>query len=246
LGQADELTERARVLADGRTAILRVGAAASTIQRIMPRLLARHRKKWAHVESYLIQGGSQSLLPALENGEIDIAITRYATTDVHGACPLFPTHIIAVVGRRHRLAGRATADVSDLANERLLIAPPDTTSRSLFEQACLAERVRPRIVLESHELNSLVAMADGGQGVAIVPSTVDISNYAVNVMALVHDGKPLGSWTSIVRDLRRALPDYVQAFVAEALAGLGRDYPGRELALPPLPAPLRNLAAARA
>lgn len=231
LSDVEEIAEHARLLAAGKTSILRVGGAANLIERVLPEVLRRYRLRWPQVEVLLKPEGGSALLIALERGEIDIAITRYAQTAFLGAELAFPLYVLAAVPRGHRFARQKSVSIFDLGKERVLVAPSSVTSRSLFEAACQESGIRPRIALESHELNALVALAEADQGVAVIPSSVDVRGRSIAAVPVFHRNKPLASWTGLVWDRRREQPQFARDFVREAAAYLRKNYPGKDLKL---------------
>lgn len=239
LSEAEAIAEHARLLGTGKTSILRVGVSANMIESALPAVLKRYRARWPNVEIVLKTEGGSALLTALERGEVDIALTRYAQSDFLASRPAFPVYILAALPRGHRLSRQRSLSILDLAGERLLVAPPSVTSRRLFESACQSSQVRPRVALETHELNALVALAEADQGIAVIPSTVDTTGRSVTALPIFHDGKPLASWMALVWGVHREQPDYAKGFVRLACETLGKVYPGRDLGLPiPNPQPL--------
>ena len=134
---------------------------------------------------------------------------------------------------------RATIEVVDLAHEPLLLLNRDFGTRQLFDAACRITHIRPRGVMESNEVHSLIALAEAGHGIAVVPSTVRLVSRKIRIMPIVQDGKSLGTWSAVVWDLRRSLPVYGEAFIAELEAYTRRTFPGKQFnaAAPPLPRP---------
>ena len=137
--------------------------------------------------------------------------------------------------------GRAARaiEVVDLADEPLLLLNRDFGTRQLFDAACRITHIRPRGVMESNEVHSLIALAEAGHGIAVVPSTVRFVSRKIRIMPIVQDGKSLGTWSAVVWDLRRSLPVYGEAFIAELEAYTRRTFPGKQFnaAAPPLPRP---------
>jgi DNA-binding transcriptional LysR family regulator len=113
----------------------------------------------------------------------------------------------------------------------------DFGSRQLFDAACRIAQFHPRVVLESREPHSLVALAEAGQGVAIVPSTVTFLSQKIWIMPLLHEGRSLGAWGGLAWDPRRSLPKYATSFMEELTAQIARSAPGRRFdrLAPPLP-----------
>jgi DNA-binding transcriptional LysR family regulator len=53
-------------------------------------------------------------------------------------------------------------------------------------------------VLESNAVHSLIALAEAGHGIAVVPSTVRFMSRKIQIMPIVQDGKSLGTWSAVV------------------------------------------------
>lgn len=240
LSDAEALAEHASQLAAGKTSALRIGGTTNFIDRVLPEVLRRYRLRWPRVEIYLQPMEGPALFSALERGEIDVAITRYAHSAFLEAELAFPLYVLAVLASGHRLCKRPSLAVQDLRSERVLIGPSSVVSRRLFESACRASGIRPRISFESIEFNALIALAEAQQGVAVVPSTADWRGRAVNALPLHHRGKPLGSWTALVWHKRREQPQHAKDFVRQACRQLKSNYPGSDLDLPLPEAPTRS------
>jgi len=114
----------------------------------------------------------------------------------------------------------------------------------LFDAACRIAHVQPRLVLESAEPNSLIALAEAGHGVAIVPSTVRFVSKGIRFLPILQKGKSLGTWSSVVWDGRRELPVYATSFIEELAAHVRHSFPGKrfEKIAPPVPVPRHHAA----
>src|SRR4029078_6659209 len=86
------------------------------------------------------------------------------------------------------------------------------TAHRLFAAACRLSKVHPKIVLESRASHTLLALAETGQGVAIVPSLQRTDRYKGRVARITHSGKPIRERIAIHWDRRRPLPPYAVTF----------------------------------
>ena len=93
-----------------------------------------------------------------------------------------------------------------------LLLPSGYSVRRLFDAACRLAKVHPKIVLESRASHTLLALAETGQGVAIVPSLQRTDRYKVRVARITHSGKPIRERVAIHWDRRRPLPPYAVTF----------------------------------
>jgi hypothetical protein len=85
----------------------------------------------------------------------------------------------------------------------------------------------------------LVTLAEAGQGIAVVPSTMRFGSRKVLILPLLRAGKSLGTWGGVAWDPRRSLPVYAASFMEELTAFAARSSPGKRFAkrAPPLPRP---------
>jgi DNA-binding transcriptional LysR family regulator len=87
----------------------------------------------------------------------------------------------------------------------------------MFDAACRVARVEPNIALESRSPHTLLALAEAGHGIAIIPSLLRTDRYSLRIARVTHRGKPLREPLVIQWDSRRPIPPYAKSF-CEALA----------------------------
>jgi LysR family nitrogen assimilation transcriptional regulator len=92
----------------------------------------------------------------------------------------------------------------------------------LFDAACRLADVEFNILLESRAPHTLLALAEAGQGVAIIPSLLRTDRYALKIVRVTHRRKPLRERFAIQWDKRRPLSPYAEGF-CEALAQYMRE-----------------------
>jgi DNA-binding transcriptional LysR family regulator len=239
LAHAEALTERARSLVSGGTGLLRVGATPQAMQSVLARFLSNFHRARPGVDVRLTEDGGVRLYELVERGDLHVALSGILAGHLLQSRPLFPIRVLAVMAPRPKWRRRTTIEVTELASEPLLLLTREFGSRQLFDAACRIAHLQPRVVLESREPHSLITLAEAGQGVAIVPSTVQFVSKRVQIAPLLQGGMSLGVWGGVAWDPRRALPIYATRFIEDLAAYAARNVPGRrfERIGPPLPAP---------
>lgn len=227
LMDADSLVARARALKGGDTGILRVGATPMTVESTLSPFLARYRLRHPGVEVHFVEDGGIRLLDRLDHGDIHLGLI--VPDERFRSRMLYPVCDIAVLWDKHRLSRRRTLDVTELAQEPLLLLHRSFGSRQWFEDACSAAHVRPRVLMESAAPHSIIALAAVGYGIAVVPSTAVVPSRGVRAMPLVHRGAPVGKPMTIAWHPQRLLAPYAERFVEELAAFCRRNYPGRDV-----------------
>lgn len=238
LAAVDSFSDRARTLKSGETGILRVGATPQTLESLLPGFLARYRRSHPGVEVHLIEDGAPQLLTRLEQGEFHLAVTMAGHEGLRSRL-LFPVRVLAVMPAAHRLRRPASLEVTNLAGEPLLLLSRHFGSRLWFDGACHLAHLRPLVRLESAAPHTLIALAQAGYGIAIVPSNVQFIRRNLRVACVLQSGRSLGRWMGVNWDPRRFLPPYAERFAEELAAYTRRSYPGKEFdrATPPVARP---------
>jgi DNA-binding transcriptional LysR family regulator len=72
--------------------------------------------------------------------------------------------------------------------------------------------LKPTVLFESRNPHTLLALAEGGHGVAIVPSQLQCHRYALKILGLTCRGRPLREPLTILWDKRRPLPRFATEF----------------------------------
>jgi LysR family transcriptional regulator, cyn operon transcriptional activator len=238
LQEAESLVERARALKIGEAGTLRVGGSTQNIENVLADFLPRYRRRHPSVEVDLIEDGGARMPERLERGDVHLALMAAGQGDF-GSRLLAPGHVLAVVSPKHRLAGKKALEITELAEESLLLLHRDFSSRGWFDTACHIARIKPRMVLESAAPHTLLALARAGNDVAIVPSNVRIPFGSVRALPLVHRGASIGRWNVVAWHQQRYLAPYAEQFVDELVAYCRQRYPNRESLrhAPPPPRP---------
>jgi DNA-binding transcriptional LysR family regulator len=228
LADAEALRDRARALAGGEAGVLRIGAVPQFIEAALPEVLARYSLAYPGIDVELVEDGGGILLRRVQQGELHVALGLWRSGGLQSQ-PLFPARVLAVMQRGHRLADRNALAVQELAGNPLLLLGRDFQTRELFDKACHAARFEPSVRLESRSPQSLVALAEGGHGIAVVPSAVRLDPSRVAIVGMLDGSQPLGSWSYAVWDARRYLPTHARGFIKVVQEYAKTSYPGHQL-----------------
>jgi len=216
LGQADALIESARSLRKGDAGVLHVGATSQMIASVFPGFLRQFAKRHPGVQVRPIEAGAIEQLSLLEDGKLHAAISV-----LQGAEAAFSSHplpslsaLVVFNPRLSRITLGDIADVRELSEAPLLVLRPSFVTRKLLDAVCRLERLVPHIVMESASTDTLLAMAEGGHGVAVVPSSARITRRALRLSRLAHRGRPLDMEVAVLWDRQRPAPRYAESFAA--------------------------------
>lgn len=238
LAEVEALGERARALKAGASGILRIGATPQVIENLLAKFVAGHKRRHPGIEIQLVEEGGHHMAERLARGDVHVACMPAGDSRFHTRL-LVPIHLLAVLPRGHRLAGRTVLEIAELANERLLVLRREFGSRAWFDAACQVARIHPAVLLESGVPHTLVALAATDYGIAILPSNASLPRTGIGAVPLIYRGASIGRWQAIAWDPQRFLPSYATKFIQELVASARLDFRGRDLVrrAPPLPKP---------
>jgi DNA-binding transcriptional LysR family regulator len=158
-------------------------------------------------------------VPLLERGEVHVGIRHD-----QGGNPWFESvalpsdDVLGACARSIQLGRNGMIDIVSLASHPLLLLDSGYSVRRLFNAACRVADIEPDILLESRAPHTLLALAEAGQGVAVIPSVLRTNRYRLNIARITHRRKPLRDRYVIQWDKRRPMPSYIQKFCAELAA----------------------------
>ncbi len=219
LSYASALGERAELLRRGDTGTLRVAASPQFIEGVMSDFLRRYAQRYPNVQVKLTEAVVWSdTLGMLERGEIHIGqnlLRAVAPGDPRFANhPLQGVDLLAAYLAPLTLGKNGDIEIAHLTPHPLLLLDTSFVSRRTFDATCRLAGVEPNVVFESRTPHTLLAMAEKGHGVAIIPSAVRVARYPLRIVRLTYRGKPLREPLALFWDKRRPLPSYATAFCA--------------------------------
>ena len=208
--------EQAEGLKRGDAGMLRVSASPHLIEGLFPGFLRDFAKRYPNVHVRLVEVIGPQILTMLERGEIHLAqaVARALTPDDRrfGAYPLAPMEMLAACHPSMTLGKNGAIEIRALAPYPLLQATDDFAMRRSFDSACRLAGFTPNYAVECRSPHALLAMAEAGHGVAIIPSALRVHRYALRLLRVLYRGRPLSEPLIILYDKRRPLPAYAKVF----------------------------------
>jgi len=229
LNSARALGERAQGLRRGDVGILRVSASPHLIEGVFPELLHRYAERYPNVQVRLSDVIGPDSLPMLERGEIHLtqglASALAPDESRFAGFPLAPMEILAASHPRLKLGASGEVEIDRLAPHPLLQATTEFLMRRHFDAACRMAGFTPNYALECRSPHALLALAEAGHGVAIIPSALRVGRYQVRRVRVTYRGKPIEEPLAMIWDKRRALPPYAKVFCEMLAAQVQQAFP---------------------
>jgi DNA-binding transcriptional LysR family regulator len=194
LNCASSIGERAQQLRRGDGGILKVAASPQFIEGTLSGFLDRFTQRYPNVQVKVIEAIAWSdTLGMLERGEIHLGqnlLRVVQPDDPHFAShPLEAVDLLAASHAPLMLGKSGAIEIAHLASQPLLVLDTSFLSRRTFDATCRLAGIEANIVFESRTPHTLLAMAESGHGVAIVPSAVRIDLGTLSIGVLPGIGK---------------------------------------------------------
>jgi DNA-binding transcriptional LysR family regulator len=137
---------------------------------VLPSLLKEYRRRHPDVDIKLTTGGTPYLLERLRAGLVDVALL---TLPVDGADmiqkPVMREELLLVTHPAHPVARQRQIKPSELEDQSLVLFERGSSTRRVIDDMLVRAQVRPRIVMETENVEILKALVAIGMGMTIIP-----------------------------------------------------------------------------
>jgi DNA-binding transcriptional LysR family regulator len=244
LNSANAVTEQAQLLRQGDTGVLRIAGSPQHIEGVLSQFLHRYAERYPKVEVKIGEGTGSEILTLLERGEIHLGQNLLHAVKLderhYGSLPLGSVELLAVCRPSMWLDHRRTIEVARLAGFRLLLMDSGFGFRRAFDAASRMAGLRPTIMFESRNPHTLLALAEAGHGMAIVPSQLQCHRYQLRILGLTYRGRALREPLTISWDKRRPLPRFATDYCGMLAAYMREIFPISRPTEPEVPTPRRK------
>ncbi len=178
LEQAERARRIAQQAARGEVGQLFIGFTGSApFNAAMPAIISRFRRAWPGLHMVLRELSTTDQLAALAEGSLDIGFVRpgqpQETAGVETRLVLEEPLVVALP-EQHPLAGQDSLAMADLAGDSFILHPR-AIGTGLYDKVvglCEAAGFQPQVLLEAHQMSTMVALTATGLGVSVVPEAM--------------------------------------------------------------------------
>ena len=229
LNSVNSLKEQAQLLRQGDTGVLRIAGSPQHIESVLSEFLHRYAERYPRVEVRIREGTGSEILAMLERGEVHLGqnlLHAVRLNEQHfGSLPLGSVQLLAACHPSMPLGPRRTIEIADLAELPLLLLDSGFGFRRAFDATSRMAGLKPKIMFESRSPHTLLALAEAGHGVAIVPSQLQCWRYELRIVGLTHRRRVLQEPLTISWDKRRPLPRFATDYCAMLGAHMRKTFP---------------------
>ncbi|WP_420223693.1 LysR family transcriptional regulator [Pigmentiphaga litoralis] len=190
-----ESVAEAHLMARGATGRVRIGALPVAIPMLVTRMLDTLAQTAPDLVVTLVEGGGDTVLPALARGELDLVLGRL-TGDVHTTQfthhVLYQEPVCLVASPTHPLIARGRIGFQDLVDARWILPPELAPLRRELDAMLLAHGVhRPMPRIETMSLLLMQILLARGDRIAAMPLHVAEHYAAQHLLGILDLDLPI-------------------------------------------------------
>ena len=149
---------------------LHLGGGMTVCLHVFPAMLKEFRKRHPKVEIKLTTGATPQLLERLRSGALDVGLLTLPVdgTDL-AQVPVMREELLLVMPPTHRLAKLRRITPEDLVGQTWVLFERGSSTRRVIDEMLQRDGIRPRIVMETENVEILKALTMIGMGLTILP-----------------------------------------------------------------------------
>jgi DNA-binding transcriptional LysR family regulator len=223
LSQLDQAIRKARLAANGKLGLLRIGFISTAGNEIVPNIVGQFRESNPEVEFSLRAIPTADQVRMLETGSLDVGFLRLPI-GVHSTFDVVTVHrepFVLVVPASHKLAKRKRVRLSEVASQDFVMY--ERTYAPGFHDLIFGmlrdARIVPNVAQTAAEISTLISLVDAHIGIALLPASAVKHSVASVIACDIVDQIPMSEIAMVVNQRGEAVVDNFRSF---ALKNLGR------------------------
>ncbi len=148
---------------------IKIGIPSMIGAYLFPKIFSSFQRQYPHLDIYLYEEGSMSIREQLERDELDFGIVIISNAS-HSLqlLPMSTSQITACVPTNHPLAAKDSIGIQDLTDADLIMLKEGSFLRHLVLDKLKAANIKPNIVLESNQIETIKGLVSSGVGLAFL------------------------------------------------------------------------------
>jgi DNA-binding transcriptional LysR family regulator len=224
LSHLDQAIRRAKLAANGKLGLLRIGFISTAGSEIVPNIFRQFRELNPEVEVSLRAITTSDQVQMLETGSLDVGFLRLPIGG-HSALDVVTVHrepFVLVVPESHKLAKRKRVRLRELSDQEFVMYERGYAPgfHDLILGMLRDAGIVPNVSQSAAEISTLISLVDAHMGIAILPASAVKHSVASVIACHIVDRIPMSEIAvAVSKRVRAAVVDNFRSF---ALKKLGR------------------------
>ena len=168
-----DIRETVTILGERQQALsgtLRLAGGMTVCMYVFPALLKEFRRRHPKMEVKVMTGGAARLLRKVRTGAADVGLLTLPLEEPDMVTvPVIREELLLVTLPAHPLARRKRIVPADLVRQPFVLFESASNTRRVIDAFFVREQIRPRIVMETENVEILKALVRSGMGVSFIP-----------------------------------------------------------------------------
>ena len=212
LGEIRDAVAEAAGTASAGSGEVHLGFLHTIGARWLPERLARFLEQYPGVRFILEEGTTGEVVAGLLDGRFDLGILGPPppNTPELDLVPLFRERVSVIVPTQHRLVGRSSVTLHEVADEALILPRSRSGLRRVVDDAFARQGLAENVAYEGDDFSIILGLVEAGLGISLLP--VPLPNPTARVVVVPLRDPPIARTMAIAWDRRRTLPPAAQLF----------------------------------
>ncbi|MBI4455987.1 MAG: LysR family transcriptional regulator [Acidobacteria bacterium] len=168
-----DLKETVAVISDSKESLsgtLRLVGGMTVCLYVFPVLLKEFRRIHPNVEINVTAGVSEKFIGDLRSGSADLGLlTLPIGQPDFVTLPVLKEELLLVTAPNHALSRRKKITPQDLVRQQFVLFEAGSNTRRALDEFFVKEQIRPKVVMDTENVEIIKAMVHSGLGISIIP-----------------------------------------------------------------------------
>ncbi|KIL25516.1 hypothetical protein C2W58_00580 [Bacillus pumilus] len=166
---ASLLEQEAALIQGMEVGSIKIGTFSSFSSKMLPQLIHRFTKGYPNIQVELYEGGYEEIEEWIASGTVDVGFLTRPSREFE-TVPLFQDELVVLMQEDHRLNKKKVIEVDSLQDESFIM--PKAGCDLLIKKLLKERGVKPQVLFEIGDNNTLISMVQEGLGVTIIPTLI--------------------------------------------------------------------------
>lgn len=136
---------------------------------LFPKIFSSFQQKYSHLDIYLYEEGSMTIREQIDRDELDfgIVIISGASSSLE-LLPMSKNQLVACLPLNHPLAAKDSISINDIESQNVIMLKDGSYLRNLLIQKMAKENIKPNVVLESNQIETIKGLVGTNVGMAFL------------------------------------------------------------------------------
>ncbi|WP_236832230.1 LysR family transcriptional regulator [Bacillus pumilus] len=166
---ASLLEQEAALIQGMEVGSIKIGTFSSFSSKMLPQLIHLFIKRYPNIQVELYEGGYEEIEEWIASSTIDVGFLTQPSREFE-TIPLFQDELVVLMQEEHRFNTKKMIEVDSLHDESFIM--PKAGCELLIKKLLKERGVKPHVLFEIGDNNTLISMVQEGLGVTIIPTLI--------------------------------------------------------------------------